>query len=273
MTAPRYGCGSRSSAERRRSGNSPFSPKAASGARVTAQQLRPDSLAALGVEITPEILDAWDQQDARGDEWLTIAARGGGLTAETIDRIKWEAFWDAPLYIEGSGERPPSHGTSIPPKNGIFDQPGLPRLPSEVTRATASYEAQSCEVATNGERIEITFPGATAGIFAGRLQYDVFKGSNLIRQVLIARTDHPSAAFKYDGGLKGLPIQPTSRVVWRDLTNRWQDNRFGGSVSDGPATVWSSNRLIAAEVAGGSIAAFPPPHSFYWARESEQNLG
>ena len=24
---------------------------------------------------------------------------------------------------------------------------------------------------------------------------------------------------------------------------------------------------------GGSIAAFPPPHSFYWARESEQNLG
>ena len=46
--------------------------------RVTAQQLRPDSLAALGVEITPEILDAWDQQDVRGDEWLTIAARDGG---------------------------------------------------------------------------------------------------------------------------------------------------------------------------------------------------
>ena len=37
--------------------------------------------------------------------------------------------------------------------------------------------------------------------------------------------------------------------------------------------MWSSNRLVVAELEGGSIAAFPPPHSFYWARESEQNLG
>ena len=241
--------------------------------RVTAQQLRPDSLDALGVEITPELLDAWADQNERGDEWLKVAARGGELTAEIIDRVKWEAFWDAPLYIEGSGERPPSHATSIPPMDGIVDQPGLPRRSEEVTRATATYEAQGCEVTTNGARLEITFPGAKAGIFAGHLQYDVFKGSNLIRQVLIAKTDHPSAAFKFDGGLKGLPIQPTSRVVWRDLANRWQDYRFGGSISDGPATVWSSNRLIVAELEGGSIAAFPPPHSFYWARESEQNLG
>ena len=105
--------------------------------RVTAQQLRPDSLDALGVEITPELLDAWAHQNERGDEWLKVATRGGELTAEIIDRVKWEAFWDAPLYIEGSGERPPSHATSIPPMDGIFDQPGLPRRPEEVTRATA----------------------------------------------------------------------------------------------------------------------------------------
>jgi hypothetical protein len=37
--------------------------------------------------------------------------------------------------------------------------------------------------------------------------------------------------------------------------------------------VWSSNRLIAADLQGGSIAAFPPPHSFYGARESNQVLG
>ncbi len=35
----------------------------------------------------------------------------------------------------------------------------------------------------------------------------------------------------------------------------------------------SSNRLMAAELAEGALAAFPPPHSFYWARETEQNLG
>ena len=190
-----------------------------------------------------------------------------------VESIKWEAFWDAPLYIEGSGKRPPSHATSIPPMDGIFDQPGLPRRPQEVIRATATYESQGCEVKTNGARLEISFPGVKAGVFAGRLQYDVFKGSNLIRQVVIAKTDLPSVAFKYDGGLKGLPIQPASRMVWRDLASRWQENRFGGPVNQAPATVWSSKRLIVAELPGGSIAAFPPPHSFYWARESEQNLG
>jgi hypothetical protein len=241
--------------------------------RVTAQQLRPDSLAALGVKVTPEILEAWDHQDKRGDDWVKEAVRGGTLTREMIESIKWEAFWDAPLYIEGSGKRPPSHATSIPPMDGIFNQPGLPRKPAEITRATASYEAHGCEVKSNGARLEISFPGVKAGIFAGRLQYDVFKGSNLIRQVLIAKTDEPSAAFKYDGGLKGLPIQPATRVVWRDLANRWQENQLGGPTSLGPATVWSSKRLIVAELPGGSIAAFPPPHSFYWARESEQNLG
>jgi len=240
--------------------------------RVSAQQLRPESLESLGVEITPEIMDAWNHQEERGDDWLKIAERSGQLTAETIDHIKWEAFWDAPLYIKGSGERPPSHGTSIPPMGGLLNQPGLPRRPEEITRATASFMVQRCEVKTNGARLEIKFPGVEAGIFAGYLQYEIFKGSNLIRQVLIAKTDQPSVAFKYDGGLKGLPIQPASRVVWRDLSNRLQDYQFGGTINDGPANVWSTNRLIAAELKGGSIAAFPPPHSFYWARESQQIL-
>ena len=88
--------------------------------RVTAQQLRPESLAALGVKLTPEIMDAWNHQKTRGDDWLKIAERSGQLTAEVIDRIKWEAFWDAPLYINGSGDRPPSHGTSILPVGGLL---------------------------------------------------------------------------------------------------------------------------------------------------------
>jgi hypothetical protein len=241
--------------------------------RVTSQQLRPDSLNALGIEVTPAVMEAWNHQDKRGNDWITEAAHGGKLTTEIIEKIKWEAFWDAPLYIEGSGGRPPSHSTSIPPLEGLLNQPGMPRKLEEVTRATATYHATSCQVKTNGARLEISFPGVELGVFAGRLQYDVFKGSNLIRQVVIAKTEQPSVVFKYDGGLKGLPIQGTSRVGWRDLGGKWQEQQFGGLVSEGPATVWSSNRLIVAELQGGSIAAFPPPHSFFWARESNQILG
>jgi hypothetical protein len=229
--------------------------------------------AMLAAGVTPEFRVVSGLRRATQQQTEPLEKLGIALTPEVIDKIKWEAFWDAPLYIEGSGELPPTHQGAIPAMKGVANQPGLPRKPEEVKRATATYKAQRCEVKSNGVRLEISFPGVELGIFAGRLQYDVFKGSNLIRQVVIAKTDVPSVAFKYDAGLKGLPIQGTSRVVWRDLAGRWQDQRFGGPTNHDPATVWSSNRLIAAELPAGSIAAFPPPHSFYGARESNQVLG
>jgi hypothetical protein len=229
--------------------------------------------ATLASNLTPEFRVVSGLRRATQQQTEPLVKLGIALTPEVIDKIKWEAFWDAPLYIEGSGELPPTHQTAIPALKGVANQPGLPRKPEEVKRSTATYKAKGCEVRTNGARLEISFPGVELGIFAGRLQYDVFKGSNLIRQVVIAKTDVPSVAFKYDGGLKGLPIQAASRVVWRDLAGRWQDQRFGGSVNKDPAVVWSSNRLIAADLPGGSIAAFPPPHSFFGARESNQVLG
>ena len=49
---------------------------------------------------------------------------------------------------------------------------------------------------SNGARLEIVFPGLTAGVFSGRLQFDVFKGTNLIRQVVIAKTDRDNVAYR-----------------------------------------------------------------------------
>ncbi len=193
------------------------------------------------------------------------------LTPEKLDDIKWDAFWDAPLYIE---DKPPlSHGSSIPAAEAFANHPGMPRKPDEVVRATARYRATGCNVRTDGARITVTFPGAEAGIFTGYLQYDVFKGSNLIRQMLVAKTDHPSAAFKYDAGLTGLTCGPSSHIVWRDLGGHWQDYKLGGPVNAEPVTIYGRNRLIAAELSHGAVALFPPPHRFYWARETEQNLG
>jgi hypothetical protein len=208
--------------------------------RITNQQL--DPLAGIGVKITPEILE----------------------------REKWEAFWDAPLNIPGGDA---AHNDCTPPQRGVLNQPGLPRSADEVKRATAVYHAQSCGVRTNGARIEIWFPGVQLGVFAGRLQYTVYKGTNLIRQEVIAATQQPSVAYKYDAGIRGAALQLASRVAWLDVTNRWQEYRFGGAPDEAPVTVTSSNRIVAAEAAGGAIAAFPPPHNFFWARETSFNLG
>src|SRR5690348_8875152 len=172
-----------------------------------------------------------------------LAGLGVKITQEVVDREKWEAFWDAPLNVPG-GES--AHNNTTPPQRGVLNQPGLPRRPEEIQRAAASYHVQGCEVKTNGARIEVSFPGVDLGVFSGRLQYTVYKGASLIRQEIIAKTEQPSVAYKYEAGIKGLAIAPESRLVWRDLTNLWQDNRLGADANPHPVVVKTSNRLLAA---------------------------
>ena len=208
--------------------------------RVTEQQLQP--LRQLKTEITPAL----------------------------VDSIKWDAFWDAPLNLEALED---TRMNAIPPPKGVANQAGLPRKPEEVARASATFASRGCEIKTNGARLEISFDGAQLGVFAGRLQYTIYKGTNLIKQEIVAKTEVDSVAYKYEAGLKGLPIQPASRVAWRDVANSWQEYRFGGAANTAPVPLRASNRLVVAEGPGGSIAAFPPPHNFFWSREVAYNLG
>jgi hypothetical protein len=207
--------------------------------RMSNQQMQP--LTQLGVPITPAILD----QD------------------------RWDAFWDAPLYVGGT----PRQGGNPPPAAGVANQPGLPRTAGEVHRATASYHVDRCSVTTNGARLEITFPGVDLGVFSGALRYTVYRGTNLVRQEVVATTSSPTVAYKYDAGLTGVAAGSGARLTWRDTANSWQEYRLGGAPNDGPVPLKASNRVVFAETGRGTIAAFPPPHTFFWAREVETNLG
>src|SRR6185437_2679693 len=81
-------------------------------------------------------------------------------------------------------------------------------------------------------------------------------------------------AYKYDAGLKGLAIQSGSRAAWRDIANSWQSYFFGGAANQAEVPVRASNRVLLVERdKAGTIAAFPPPHTFFWAREVATNLG
>ena len=102
----------------------------------------------------------------------------------------------------------------------------------------------------------------------------MFKGSNLIEQEVIAKTEQDNVAYLYNAGLKGLAIGPGSRMVWQTLANAPTDYQFGGPKNDGEFAVKTANRLLIAERGkAGSIAAFPPPHTYFWTRESARNLG
>ena len=181
-----------------------------------------------------------------------------GLTSpERLEQEKWKVFWDSPLSIPGST------GTN----------PGLPRKPEEVRRAAAAFHTTGCKVGTDGSRIEVYFDGVSMGIFSGRLQFTVYKGTNLLRQEVIAKTDEPSVAYNYRGGLKGFRIDDSTRVSWRDIARGWQKYEFGGGSNNDPVTLRARNRVAIVETGGGALAVFPSPHKFFWAREIEMNLG
>ncbi len=186
-----------------------------------------------------------------------LRALGRELTPDLLDREKWNAFWDAPLVTTGSTR------TSA----------GAPRSPDEIRRASVSYNTSGCAVRTDGARVEVSFDGLTLGIFSGRLQFTAYKGTNLLRQEAVARTGEPSVAYKYSAGLKGLRIDQAQRVLWRDVARGPQKIEFGGAPNNDPVALRARNRLAVLETSAGSLALFPPPHKFFWAREIELNLG
>jgi len=211
----------------------------------------------LGRDLRPEFQVTSGKRRISNQQLGPLRALNRELTPELIEKEKWNAFWDAPLSIPGSA------GTNL----------DLPRKPEEIRRASATYNATGCKVKTDGARIEVSFAGVSLGIFAGRLQFTVYKGANLLRQEVIAKTDEPSVAYIYRGGLKGFRISEAPRVVWQDTARNWQKYEFGGAPNQEPVALKARSRVALVETAQGSLAVFPPPHKFFFAREIQVNLG
>jgi hypothetical protein len=177
-------------------------------------------------------------------------------TPENIEQYKWNVFWDAPLVVPG-GKRMVGPG----------------RTADEITRAKSSFNTSRCVVKRDAYQVTVTFDGLSLGIFAGDLQFTIYKGSNLLRQEAIAKTTKPDVAYIYKAGLGGFTLRPDSKLVWRDTSQVWQEQAFGGEPNQDPVNLRARNRLEVLEAGQGSLAIFPPPHKFFFARENEVNLG
>lgn len=213
--------------------------------------------AVLGRGLRPEFEVTTGRRRLSEQQMAPLRQLGIALTPDVVEREQWFAFWDAPLMVPGAP------GTNL----------GLPRTAAEIRRDKAEFHSTGCTIGGEGARMWIEFDGLRLGIFSGSLRYTVYKGTNLLRQEAIASTAQPSVAYKYDAGLDGFAIGPGVRVSWRDTARAWQQYGFGGSVNTGPVAVKARNRLAIVETGGGSVAVFPPPHKFFFAREIETNLG
>ena len=248
--------------------------------------------ATLGRNLTPEYHVVSGVRRMADDQANPLRAAGIELTEEVISKNRWYAFWDAPLVMPGSQEMkdeaawrrsqqpPEGRGGSRGEAQGQQRDPlvpnrtlGTPRTPSEIRRADSSFRTASCSVKTDGASLVATFPGLSMGIFSGDLQFTVYKGTNLVRMDAAAKTNEPWVAYKYDAGLKGFTTDLTPRVSWRDTGGHPQSNQFGGAINTSLARVKAQNRLIVVEAGAGALAAFPPPHTFFFTREKDTNLG
>jgi len=228
----------------------------------------------LGHDLTPEYRVTTGVRRMSEQQAEPLRAAGVELTPAVIEKNRWYAFWDAPLVMPDGPEmrevmarRPPG---SAPPAARVL---GGPRSPSDIRRASASFKAASCRVKTDGASLEVEFPGLSMGIFAGSLRFTAYRGANLVRMDAIASTNEPWVAYKYEAGLKGFSTDLTPRVAWHDTGGHLQRYEFGGLVNNAMVPVKASGRVIVAEGRSGSLAAFPPPHTFFFTREVDTNLG
>ena len=221
----------------------------------------------LGEHLTPEYHVVTGVRRMSTQQADPLRAAGVELTPEVIAKNRWYAFWDAPLFIR---EPPRNNAGQNPPASRVL---GPPRTAAEIHRADASFTSSSGAVATDGTSLGVTFSGLAMGTFTGDLRFTVYRGTNLIRMDALASTRDDWVAYKYDAGLGGLSTELTPRLIWRDTGGHPQQYGFGGVKNDASVPIKAANRVLVAEGKNGSLAAFPPPHTFFFTREVDTNLG
>src|SRR5215471_3089269 len=109
--------------------------------------------ATLGHNLSPEFDVTTGRRRIGFDQLNPYREMKVPLTPDLIEREKWNAFWDAPLEVPGRVL--PTNTPDAAQLNKLLD---LPRQPAEIKRATVDYRTSGCDVASDGARIEVSYP-------------------------------------------------------------------------------------------------------------------
>jgi hypothetical protein len=174
-----------------------------------------------------------------------------------------------PVYTCATGKR--SGGW-----DAFFDFP--PANPAGTQRFMQEFHPGKVSVQTVGERVEVTFDGMKMGIFRGSIRYVFYPGTALIQQLALMSTNEPDTAYFYNAGL-----QMESKQDLRAGGNMGSSIHFydanGSLTAQTPPygserhTLQVRYRTAAATMGAGSIAVFPPPHRYFFARDYTTNQG
>lgn len=149
--------------------------------------------------------------------------------------------------------------------NVFFDK--VHTRPFETHRSKRDLGIPKCDVL--GDIPVVRVPGLSLGPFQGELIMSCYPGSRLIRIEAEVSTEMDRRAIIYDAGLVSK-ASFWEKLSWMDTEGRLQSAPVGEDAPDTPLAV--RHRTIIAEGPKGSLACFPPPHQFFFPRDSTDNL-
>ncbi len=158
--------------------------------------------------------------------------------------------------------------------DAFFDFP--PSHPDGTRRFMGELRLRAARAKTIGDRVELFFDGFRMGSFTGGIAYIFYPGSRLIEQEAVVTTGDQDVAYYYDAGLRmtaDADRRPgrnmASQIAYYDTSDRVQVETSGGPERIPLAVRY---RSIAARAGGGSLAVFPAPHQYFFARDFTTNL-
>jgi len=157
----------------------------------------------------------------------------------------------------------------------FFDFP--PSHPNGTRRFAGDFQLHYAQARTVGDRVQVIFGRMQMGIFEGTIAYTFYPGSRLIRQEAIVSTQEPDVAYFYDTGMRmSAPSDMhaggnmTAEITYADTAGRLRTERAQGPER---VPIAARYRSLAVRSAGGSVAVFPPPHQYFFARDFTTNMG
>ncbi|HEY1110720.1 MAG TPA: hypothetical protein VGE76_18860 [Opitutaceae bacterium] len=255
---------------------------APAAATVDLSEVLPGNGATVSAE-APGLRLTWRAGDGRTAELvldlggnrplIAQVALAGTVIARQLEPVTWLTIGERDL-------RAPAGWVAF------FDNP-----PQRAHRTVAtSLKKTGGRVKTVGTRTVVSVQELTAGSFRGALEITVFDGSPLLFVEAVMSTEEDGRAILYDAGLVTgnsggapwsnpeattysplVPGTPWRSFAWLDEKGRLQRARAELNHVAGPLQV--ARRTLVAESASGAIAAFPPPHQYFYPLDSANNLG
>ncbi|KAH0534183.1 hypothetical protein FGG08_007230 [Glutinoglossum americanum] len=147
----------------------------------------------------------------------------------------------------------------------FFDNP--PQRPYQTFPLVLKKE--SVRVSSEGTRTTITIGTVSAGSFHGDMRFTFYRNSPLIHVEYVVTTQENGRAILYDTGLTSASPDWQS-VAWKDTGGQVKRVPVDTAYVAQPVKV--AGRTVVAEAKTGSLAAFPPPHQFFYPQDEAFNL-